>query len=312
MFQPFRVTVPCSTSNLGPGFDCLGLALERYLEVEVRPARGAASRNFSARLHVSGTLAERPLDGEERIGRAIQRFARERGAELPCVELNAKSTIPVARGLGSSGSATVAGLLIANELLGAKAGAEYLFNIGCALEGHPDNIGPALVGGCTIAMPGEDDEVVWYPTPIHSDLRATVVFPKTRVETQRARKVLPEFVNFSVARDQARRLGQLLHGLATAERKYLQIGIADELHTPFRAPLIPGCERVMEAARRAGAHAAAISGSGSAMIALGNCKECDMQQIGEAMAAAFRDAGESPEIFISKIPTAGARIEKIQ
>lgn len=276
--------------------------------MEVLPSEGTGASLIAA----SGTLAERPLEGEEKIARAFAALAREAGVAAPGVQLRASSTIPVARGLGSSGSATVAGLVAANEILGRKFTNTDLFRIGCALEGHPDNVGPALVGGCTLAMPDAGGSVVWYSARVHPDLRAAVAWPVTRVETARARKALPEMVKFTIARDQARRLAQLLEGLATADRKYLQIGILDELHTPFRAPLIPGCAAVMDAAMAAGADAVAISGSGSAIIALGNVNYCNMQQISAAMAAAFSSAGERATHFESEIPRSGAAVARIE
>ncbi|MFN0207989.1 MAG: homoserine kinase [Planctomycetota bacterium] len=308
MFRPFRVTVPCSTSNVGPGFDCLGLALERFLQIEVRPIIGKSPGAIQW-LPPEGTLAELPLDGEERITRALLHFANLKNRAIPAASIFASSTIPVARGLGSSGSATVAGLAAACELLQIERDTDLLFDAGCKLEGHPDNIGPALMGGCVVGMPSPDGgKVVWFRAPVHTDLRIAVAVPKTRVETARARTVLPETVNFTVARDQPRRLAQLLQGLATAEKRYLQIGAFDELHTPFRAPLIPNCYEVMNAAIRAGAYAAAISGSGSAILAIGTV-HLPMQQIAGAMQNAFAAVNEPAETFISQIPAEGYKIE---
>ncbi|MBI3819189.1 MAG: homoserine kinase [Planctomycetes bacterium] len=308
MFTPIRIVVPCSTSNLGPGFDCLGLALERFLTVLATPAGASGTIDWTP---PGGTLAEAPLVGEERVTRAIRAAAGEWGIQLPGVRLTATSTIPVARGLGSSGGATVAGLVVAHVLANRAMDVDAMFRLGMRLEGHPDNIGPALAGGCTVAMPTSDGDVVWHKPQVHPDLRAAVAVPRSRLETSRARKALPANVTFAVARDQARRIAQLIHGLATAERKYLQIGMMDELHTPYRAPLIPGCRDVIDAAMRAGAFGAAISGSGSAMIALGNIKECDMQQIAKSMAGAFERAGEAAEWFVSNIPRTGWRTENI-
>jgi homoserine kinase len=302
--RPFRVAVPCSTSNLGCGFDCLGLALERELTVEVLPARVSGARLVAA----AGTLAEAPLAGEERIARAATEMARRLGRPLPGLEFRALSTIPVARGLGSSGAATVAGLVSAAAALGLEPGLDALFDAGCALEGHPDNIGPALVGGCVVAMPDERGHVSWFAAPVHPELRAAVAVPKTRLETARARGVLPTNVAFSVARDQARRLAQLLQGLRDLDERKLALGSQDLLHTPYRLPLIRGGARAIEAAREAGAFAATISGSGSAIVALGTGP---MTTIAAAMRDAFERAGEQAEAFASAIPARGYSISAI-
>lgn len=308
--DPFRVSVPCSTSNLGPGFDCLGLALEREISVSVRPRSDAVADRSALRLATAaGTLAEPgALTGEERIVRAATAFARNAGKPLPAADLHAISNIPVARGLGSSGSATVAGLAIAARLLGLEPSMDLLFRLGCELEGHPDNIGPALMGGCVIAMPAPDGNVSWFQTRVHPDLQIVVAVPPTRVETGAARSVLPKTVTFETARDQARRLAQLIHGIETGSKKYIQTGIIDHLHTPYRAPLIPGCDRVMRAAVDAGAFAAAISGSGSSIIAISLRGAAPVEPILDAMRAAFADAGENADCFVSQVPRVGFTI----
>lgn len=301
----FRIRVASSTSNLGPGFDCLGLALPIELQLEVTPLPAGSPQ---PPIELSGTLTERPIDGVERIGAAMGRLASHWGAALPAARVRAHSEIPVARGMGSSGSATVAGLLAAAAMLRADVPEAELFQLGCELEGHPDNIGPALLGGCVIAMPERAGKVHYYQARLHPDLRIVVAWPRTRVETKRARAVLPTSVPFSVARDQARRLAQLLRGLEDLDPARLALALDDELHTPYRAPLIPGCAEVLRAARDAGALGAAISGSGSAMIALGRG---DLERVGVAMAEAFTRAGETPQYRICDIPRAGARVEPL-
>jgi len=275
------------------------------LQLEVMPLPAGATQ---PPIELSGTLAERPIDGAERVGAAMARLAAHLRAALPAARLRAHSEIPVARGMGSSGSATVAGLLAAATLLRAEVPQAELFQLGCELEGHPDNIGPALLGGCVIAMPERAGEVHYYSARLHPDLRIVVAWPRSRVETKRARAVLPATVPFSVARDQARRLAQLLRGLEDLEPGRLALALDDELHTPYRAPLIPGCAEVLRAAREAGALGAAISGSGSAMIALGRG---NLERVGAAMAEAFARAGETPQYRICDIPRAGARIEPL-
>lgn len=303
-FAPFRVVVPCSTSNLGPGFDCLGLALSREVALEVRP--GESGPLWKDRL---GTLAGVPTGPEERFEAGLRAAAEAAGKPLPRLSLRGDSNVPIARGLGSSGAATVAGLVAGFRVLGEEAASGWLFDLGYAIEGHPDNVGPALVGGCVVAMPDAHGHVHWFESPVHPDLRVAVAWPAVRLETRVARGVLPETVPFRVARDQARRLPQLLRALADLDPARLDLGIGDELHTPYRARLIPGCERVMAAGRGAGALGVAISGSGSAIVALGTGS---MHLVAEAMAHAFERAGEAAEAHVLEVPRRGYRIEPLE
>jgi homoserine kinase len=270
--------------------------------VTVSPGESAGIR-----IAVTGTLAQENLPFPDRIVQTMERWAGEYGRDLGAVRVEAHSEIPVARGLGSSGSATVAGLVAACTVCGVDPDIDQLFRLGYSIEGHPDNIGPALMGGCVVGMPDESRGVVWFRARVHPSMHVAVASPRRRVETAAARAVLPQKVDFAVARDQARRLAQLLHGLETAESRFLQIGSRDELHTPYRATLIPGCENVMRAACAAGAAASAISGSGSSVIALGT-DSSTMWRAAEAMRQAFESAGEPSEIFVSRIPEAGFTI----
>lgn len=300
------MVVPCSTSNLGCGFDCLGLALERDLTLDVLPAEEGAPGPRIDRLE--GTLAERALEGDEKLTRAMYALASAARRRLPPVRLHARSSIPVARGLGSSGAATVAGLVAANVLLGRPCQDDELFDLACALEGHPDNVGPAIHGGCICAMPDLRGKVHGFQVAVHPELRVAVACPTTRVETARARGVLPREVPFRVARDQARKLAQLLRGLETLDPGALALGTADELHTPFRLPLIPGGAEAMTAARDAGAIAVAISGSGSSIVALGRG---DLIPVAQAMENAFAGAGEAAKAFVSAVPAAGYQLSQV-
>ncbi len=303
----FTISVPASTSNLGAGFDCLGLALDLRVRLSVRIL--PLGQPLLRRKPFTGTLAESPLAPPDRFERAMDAVARRVGRPLPPLEIEADSDTPVARGLGSSGAATVAGLVAAARVLEASLTADDLFDLGCALEGHPDNIGPALVGGCVLAMPDAQGRVSWFRAPVHPDLRVAVAWPATRVETARAREALPASVPFAVARDQARRLAQLLRGLEDLDPRRLRLGTEDALHTPYRAPLVPGCARVLAAALEAGALAAAISGSGSAIVALARAPEAE--RAAKAMRAAFEASGEKVQAIVSGVPGEGYRVEPL-
>jgi homoserine kinase len=157
-------------------------------------------------------------------------------------------------------------------------------------------------------MPEPGGDVVWYRARLHPELRAAVAVPLTRLETERARGVLPREVSLDTARDQARKLAQLLRGLEDLDTRRLRLGVDDMLHTPHRLTLIRGGRQALDAAVAAGALAAAISGSGSAIVALGRG---DLTAAAEAMRAAFVQAGESATAFVSGVPASGYRVEAL-
>lgn len=297
-----RVVVPGSTSNLGCGFDCLGVAIRRTITVEVRSCSHAGPPRV---VEMAGTLAEGDLGSPERITCAMRAFADRVGRRLPGFELRATSNIPVARGLGSSGAATVAGLVLAQRLLGSSLPIDALFEIGTSLEGHPDNIGPALLGGAVVACPSSSRRILWFRQRLHRELRLAIAVPVRQLETARARSVLPATIPFADARDHARHLPQLLRGLEDLDRERLRVGTSDRLHTRYRLRLLPGAREAMDAATEAGALAAALSGSGSAVVAV---VRGDGAGVLRAMLRAYARAGEAAGGFVEGVPRRGYRL----
>lgn len=259
------VRVPCSTSNLGPGFDFLGLALSLELHVRMRPASTGAEHELA---RLAGTASDWPRGPENLLLRAYD-LARERlGAERRPMSFEVDSQIPLARGLGSSGAAVAAGLLLGAHAAPRAAGIAELLAWGLELEGHPDNSSAALAGGCTLAVPRPGGGVVLVRQELSPELGFVLAWPDVRLATRRAREVLPREVSFADAVENPRRLALLLEGLRRADPELLRLGCDDRLHVRYRLPLIPGGEAALAAARDAGAWAATISGSGSALIAI--------------------------------------------
>ena len=256
-----RVRVPASTSNVGPGFDFIGLALSLYLEVEVRPSASAA--------HVLelGLGAEAwPNAADNLLLAGFERAWRAAGGGERRFAFRVTSEIPLGRGLGSSGAAIVAGLLLGAALAPRPIDRDELLRLAVELEGHPDNASPALLGGCVLALPRKDAAPRIVRQALHPSLAFAVAWPSVALETRVARGLLPKQVAFADAADNPRRLALLLEGLRTGERDLLDLGGVDRLHVPYRLPHIPGGERALAAARDAGAHLATISGSGSALF----------------------------------------------
>ena len=299
-----RVRVPASTSNLGPGFDQLGLALELWLEVEVL---GPSSGETHEWVRLEGEAASWPEE-RNRLLLGLEAGLARQGAAVAPLALAARSEIPLRRGLGSSGAAVAAGLLLGSALGGdPDPDRATLASLGTRLEGHPDNVTASLIGGCTLGVPLADGELQVLTPPVHGSLHAAVAWPSTPLDTDDARRVLPESVPLRDAVHATRRLGLLLEGLRTGSAELLAAGAEDRLHTPFRLPLIAGAEAALAAARMAGAPLAAISGSGSALLAL--TPEPDTAQAAaEALAAELRPHHPEVEQRVLALAHEGARL----
>jgi len=283
--QALTLRVPASTSNLGPGFDCLGLALSLFLEVALErdDASGASS------VETSGPSAsEWPEADRDLLLLALRRAERELGLVSPSGRLRIRTEIPVGRGFGSSGAAVAAGLLLANACAERPVTLHELHAWGVELEGHPDNVTASLFGGCTVCHPDPDGQgPVHVAVEVADSIGVVLAWPREPLETARARAALPAEVSLARAVENPRRLALLLEGLRTGDPALLAVGAVDHLHVRHRLPLIPGSARVLEDARAAGAWLSTVSGAGSGMVALGPRGE--LAGVAEAMERAFRE-----------------------
>jgi len=281
--RALRVEVPASTSNLGPGFDLLGLALSLRLEVTVRKEGSGSTRATAA-------PDDWPAAGEDLLVAAFDRAYTSFGGVGSGWTLAVTSEIPIGRGLGSSGAAIVAGLLLGAALAPGAATQGELLSLALALEGHPDNVAPALLGGCVMAVPRPGEAPRTIEVELHPLLAYAVAWPQTRLATSFARNLLPLEVPFADAVENPRRLGLLLEGLRRGDPELLQLGSVDRLHVPYRLAHVPGGEAGIAAAREAGAFLATLSGSGTALFAISDAER--VSDVADAMALAFREAGE--------------------
>jgi homoserine kinase len=271
-FASYAVSVACSTSNLGPGFDLAGLALSLGLHARVELPPG--ERGGVDELEVEGEpAADWPRGPQNLFWQALRGALRE--LEYACGALRAHVTteIPVARGLGSSGAAIAAGVLLAEALAGRALSLERRLALGIELEGHPDNVAAALCGGLTLCLPGAPPLLVRHD--VHPSLAFAVAWPDAKLATPVARAALPKTVAFGDAVENARRLPLLLEGLRTGRHELIRAGGVDRLHVPYRLPLIRGGADALAAAERHGAHLATISGAGSALLAISSHEQAD-------------------------------------
>lgn len=311
MSQPdAAVRVPGSTSNLGGGFDCVGMAVARWLSASVTVGDGAPNVTVRREGELR-SLACDPRDDLLYAGFAAA--CATRGRAVPAVlEFTATSEIPVARGLGSSAAALVAGAALADVALGLTLGRAGVAMLVSQIEGHPDNAAPAAFGGAMLGVARDDATdttpctYAFSPLPVHQSLAFVFVVPPYEVTTAAARAVLPKHVSFSDAVCAVQRSAALVHGLATGDHDLLARALDDVLHVPYRRQLIPGYDQVVTAARAAGAFGATLSGSGSAMLAIGRPEAT--RAIADAMTAVFAAQGHQAETLVTTGSVGGLEV----
>jgi homoserine kinase len=259
------VRVPATSANLGPGFDSFGLALARYDEVS------AHLRQEGLLVEVAGVGADEvPLTHEHLVVRAAARAFASVGEALPGLHLKCVNCIPHGGGLGSSASAIVAGLLLGRELLAGAGGRrlsdDEVLGLANEMEGHPDNVAPALFGGFTLAFLDDDGRPVAVLRQVHPDIRVVVFSAHQASSTHHTRGLLPATVPHADASANAAAAALLVHAL-TVDPSYLLPATRDRLHQDYRAPAMPESARLVRDLRQAGI-AAVISGAGPSVIAL--------------------------------------------
>lgn len=298
-----RIRVPASTSNLGAGFDCIGFAVDRWLTASVVAGEVSAHGGLEVTMRREGTLASLtvpPVDDAVVAGFAAACAAR--GHALPRrLDFELHSEIPVARGLGSSSAALVAGASLANLALELGLDRGEIAALCTELEGHPDNVAPAVFGGAVLGVPTEHEgsrRWVFAPIALHDSLAFAFVVPSIPVETAAARAVLPREVPHGLAVRAAGKGAALAHGLLTGNGSLLSIALDDVLHVPYRRHLVPAYPEVVDAACAAGAYGATLSGSGSTLLAI--TPQDAVERVADAMRNAFAERSVAAESFVQR------------
>lgn len=249
-----KLSVPASSANLGPGFDALGLAVDLRLEVVAEMADENA-------FHYGGE-APSPDPTNNLVHQGFEAVYAEVGEPAVPVSFRVQNPIPLARGLGSSSAALVAGAAAADALLGGPLGRDGVFRLTAGLEGHPDNVGPAVYGGFVVAAADEEGLYVARSLPVPQDWRLLFGVPDFELRTSAARAALPTSYSPTDAVLTSSRAALWVAGVATGDRSLLRVASLDVLHQPYRAKLVPGLPRLLVKLREAGADAAYLSGSG--------------------------------------------------
>jgi homoserine kinase len=299
MSTAFVVRVPASTANLGPAFDCLGLALDLWNETRVE------IRGDGLQIEIDREGAEQlPRDESNLVYRSFKRVYDEASQPLPSgLHIHCKHAIPLSSGLGSSAAATLTGLLAANALLENAHKDKHLLQLGAEIEGHADNLAAALHGGLVLVT---RDEWQYRAQKLTSALfHAVIVLPEFELSTHEARLVLPQQALLADAVFNMGKSLQVVEAMRQGDLGALADAMEDRLHQPYRLPLIPGATEALAAAKRLGA-AAALSGAGPSLIAF--CEAAKGKAVAEAMQAAFAAAGLRTRVYTLTSSEAGAEV----
>jgi len=301
-----RVRVPASTANLGAGFDALGMALGLYNELEVEC--GGAEEGLQLAIEGEGADRLQALGTQNLVARAVVGTLGHLGAPTTGIRVRVLNRIPLSRGLGSSSAAVVGGVAAAAALADAALSPEELLDLALPLEGHPDNITPALMGGLTVATLVEG-KVCCVKLPVPEAIQAVAVIPDFRLSTVKARQALPPMVPRSDAVFNVGRVALFLGALQAGRLDLLRAAAKDRLHEPYRAPLVPGMPEVLAEGERAGALACFLSGAGPTLLAL---VAGDPGDIGERMVRCWHtQAGITARALGLAIDRQGVRVEDV-
>ncbi|AZB44283.1 homoserine kinase [Bacillus sp. FJAT-42376] len=295
--EMLKIKVPGSTANLGPGFDSIGMALSRYLILTVSPS------DFWFFESESPETAGLPEGKENLIYQVAVRTASKYGAVLPPCHVKVWSDIPVARGLGSSAAAIVAGVELADALGGLSLTLMEKARLASLEEDHPDNAGASVYGGLVIGLHQKDEtHIVRVPD---FKLEPVVVIPSYKIFTKDAREVLPGLLPFKTAVEAGAVGNMLVAALMTANWPLAgQMMEKDLLHQPYRGALTPELELVAAAAREAGAYGTALSGAGPAVICF--AKQGDGSRIAERLRIQFTAC----QVDLLYVPAEGSTVER--
>lgn len=284
-----KFRIPASSANLGPGFDCFGIAWQCYNEIEFIPREeGLVISGCAEKYRNEDNLAYKAYH-------AVMTWAgqRESGLEIRF----GRTDIPVSRGMGSSAALIVGGVVAANAIHGLELSGSELLAIATSVEGHPDNIAPALFGGFTVsAMDGIAAVTTHFP--ISEKLFFTLLIPNFELSTELARSVLPEAVSRQDAIFNISRSALLIKALERGDRQLMRIALEDKLHQPYRTKLIQGFETAEAAAKNLEAMGICISGAGSTLLCIADRPEfsAEMEEALKESLPGWKVLGVKPDL----------------
>lgn len=306
------VKVPATSANIGPGFDTLGMALPLYntvtIEETVLPGTGVEINIIEDGITLDEFQMEHiPSDENSVVYKAVELLYNSIGQTPSELKITIKSGIPIARGLGSSASVIVGALIAANELLGKPADDLALLSIACEIEGHPDNITPAFVGGLVLSSLEDDGSVAYQKLYWPADWAITVCIPDFELSTDIARSVLPKEVPMKDAVFNAQRLGMFVQAVHTKDKELMKLALKDKLHQPYRMKLIQGLDEIMNAFKHEeDVMGCVISGAGSSILVIS--EKTDLDKIHNTVRDIWSDLNIKCDIKTLNIEANGAQI----
>lgn len=296
------VRVPATSGNLGPGFDCLGMALDMWNSVRLE-----IGRDFQVSIRGVGA-GELSQGRDNLVYRAAESVFRQAGINIPNFRLECHNNIPLSRGLGSSAAAVVGGVVAANALLDEPLSQYEVLDLVSRLEGHPDNVTPALLGGCQIVT-NSDEGLSTFAVPIPRGLFAVLFIPDQPMPTQEGRALLSPEVTREDAVFNLGRTALLVAAFSTGKIEYLRTATEDRLHQPARQQIFPAMKYIFRAALGAGALGVFLSGGGSTVLALTRDRHLT---IGYEMADAAVKMGAPGLIEVVRPSRRGATISRLE
>ena len=306
------VKVPATTANLGPGFDCLGMALPIYNTITIEETVLPGTRieiNVLADESVGEefSLEHIPMDENSIIYKAVELLYNSIGQSPSELKINIHSQIPIARGLGSSASVIVGGLIAANKLLGNPADEAALLSIATEVEGHPDNITPAIVGGLVISAKEDDGSIVYRKLDWPEEWVITVCIPEYELATDISRSVLPEEVPMKDAVYNAQRMAMFVEAIHTKDAELMKLALKDKLHQPYRLKLVPGLEKIIQSLKHEdNVLGCVLSGAGPSILIIS--LKNDLERIRTIVKDIWNDLNLKAEILTLPVEKNGAQI----
>ncbi len=307
------VRVPATSANIGPGFDCLGFALPIYntitIEETVLPGTGIEINMMTEDEDVIDEMSfdDIPKDENNIVYKAVEMLYNSIGQEPSELKINIQSQIPITRGLGSSAAVVVGGLIAANKLLGSPADETALLSIATEVEGHPDNVAPAILGGFVLSSQEDDGSIICRKLPWPEEWDITVCIPDFELSTNIARSVLPANVPMQDAVYNAKHLAMLVEAVNTKDEKLMKIALQDKLHQPYREKLVPGMKEIIEAFKHEdGVLGCVLSGAGPTMLVISH--KYDLDKIKSTIKDIWEPQSIKSEVKTFKIEQKGAEV----
>lgn len=283
LMSMISLKVPATTANLGPGFDTLGMALDMYNYITMDETDGGLI------IDVMGNGAKKtPRDSSNLVYKAATMIFQKVKYKPKGLKITMQNNIPMARGLGSSASVIVGGMVAANHISGYKLNYDQILHMATCMESHPDNVAPALLGGI-VTSAQFDEETVYRKIMPPTNLTTVVAIPDYELSTEKARNVLPSEVPLHDAVYNISRVSLLVWAFINSDLELMGKAMEDKLHQPYRIHLIPGMSEVAQAAKDMGAYSFALSGAGPALIAF--CTSNNAEDVGKVMKHTFMESG---------------------